>query len=44
MDRYVTRKRDSEKYKNNINQKPSTSGAKPSKVSKNRCTYYYYKF
>jgi hypothetical protein len=38
MDRFVTRKRVSEKCENNINQNPSTSGTKSSKISKNRCT------
>jgi hypothetical protein len=38
MDSFVTRKRESEKCENNINQKPSTNGTKPSKISKNRCT------
>jgi hypothetical protein len=38
MDRFVARKRDGEKCENNINQKLRTSGTKPNKISKNRCT------
>jgi hypothetical protein len=34
MERFVSRKRVSEKCENNINQNPSTNGTKPSKISK----------
>jgi hypothetical protein len=34
MDRLVTRKREGGKCENNINQKPSASGTKPSKILK----------
>jgi hypothetical protein len=38
MERFVARKSGSEKCENNINQKQSTNGTKPSRISKNWCT------